>query len=271
MKIPNHMQEITKHKSMMCIHEWHRLMGHRNITHINKIKETLNIKVTKCACNSECEACLKGKLHALPYPQKSIKPEHPRDVIATDICGPLRTQSLGGSRYFVTFTCIATDYTEVVAIKQKSDCKSELINFVNRCKTQFGVYPKIIRSDNGGEYKDIKLQEFLTSKGILSQFTVARCPEQNGISERKNRTLVEAVRTLLFAKNLPKFLWAEALKHANDTFNAIPKINDTKSPKEKFFGKQISPVFIEFGTQYMSQLIRPIGLSSQSEANRGYS
>lgn len=140
---------------------------------------------------------MKGKLHALPYPQRSIKPEHPRDVITTDVCGPLRTQSLGGSKYFVTFTCAATDYTEVVAIRHKSDCKPELIKFVNKCKTQFDHYPKVIRSDNGGEYKDTKLQEFLASKGILSQFTVARCPEQNGISERKNRTLVEAVRTLL--------------------------------------------------------------------------
>ena len=82
---------------------------------------------------------------------------------------------------------------------------------------------------------DGELHEFLMSNGIKFQCSVARCPEQNGISERKNRTLDEAVRTLLFAKNLDQNLWAEALHHANDTFNNIPKKNQLRSPKEIFF------------------------------------
>lgn len=122
------------------------------------------------------------------------------------------------------------------------------MHFIQRCKTQFDRFPKVIRSDRGGEYLDGELQAYLKSNGIIFQCTVPRCPEQNGISERKNRTLLEAIRTMLMTKNLPKYLWAEALNHANNTFNNIPSKFDFKSPKEKFFDRKFDFPFIEFGT-----------------------
>ena len=190
--------------AMTCIHEWHRKLGHRNINHINKIKNTLNLKIEKCNCSTECISCLKGKFHGLPFPQESEKPMHPRDIITTDVCGPFRTTSIGGAKYFITFNCANTDFTEVAAIKSKSDCKVEMINYINKCKTQFGTFPKTIRSDRGGEYIDNDLQSFLKTNGISFQCTVPRCPQQNGISERKNRTLVEAIRTMLIEKKSSK-------------------------------------------------------------------
>ena len=177
--------------AMTCIHEIHRKLGHRNIKHILKVKDNLKLKFAKCNCSQECFGCLKGKFHSIPFPQKAVKPTNPRDIITTDVCGPFNTQSLGGARYFVTFTCAHSDYTEVAAIKHKSDCKAELMNYITRLITQFGHPPKIIRSDRGGEYIDSELQSFLCSKGIIFQCTVPRCPQQNGISERKNRTLLE--------------------------------------------------------------------------------
>lgn len=233
--------------AMTCIHEWHRKLGHRNIAQIKRLADTLNLKVEKCSCSSDCLGCLKGKLHALPFPQVADKPSEPRDIITTDVCGPFRTSSIGGAKYFVTFTCANTGYTEVAAISSKSQCKIELINYINRCMTQFGRFPKIIRSDRGGEYMDDEVQNFIKTNGIIFQCTVPRCPEQNGISERKNRTLLEAIRTMLMTRNLPKYLWAEALHHANNTFNNIPKEPDSSSPKEKFFNSVFDYPFIEFG------------------------
>ena len=235
--------------ALTCIHDWHRKLGHRNIQQIKKIKETLNLQIEKCNCQPDCFACLQGKFTALPFPQKSEKPENPREIIATDVCGPFRTSSIGGSRYFITFTCLHSDYTEVAAIKQKSEAKEELIKFINKCQNQFDTPIKVIRSDRGGEFIDGELQRFLNQNGIISQFTVAGNPQQNGVAERKNRTLVEAIRTLLFAKNLPKYLWAEALHHANNTFNNIPKRSNLQSPKEIFFGKAFKVQFLEFGSE----------------------
>ena len=235
--------------AMTCIHEIHRKLGHRNIKHILKVKDNLKLKFAKCNCSQECFGCLKGKFHSIPFPQKAVKPTNPRDIITTDVCGPFNTQSLGGARYFVTFTCAHSDYTEVAAIKHKSDCKAELMNYITRLITQFGHPPKIIRSDRGGEYIDSELQSFLCSKGIIFQCTVPRCPQQNGISERKNRTLLEAIRTTLMYRNLPKYLWAEALHYANDTFNAIPHDTNLQSPRDIFYDISSNHEFIEFGTR----------------------
>lgn len=241
-------QRMTNN-SFLCIHQWHKRLGHRNLDQIRRIKDILNIKVSKCNCSDDCLSCIRSKICVQTFPKQSRKPDHPRELITSDLCGELRTQSLGGSKYFITFNCAATDYTEVVSIRNKSDCKREVIRFMEKCLTQFGSYPKTFRSDRGGEYLDSELQDFLKSKGIKFQCTVANSPQQNGISERKNRTLMEAVRTILLEKKLPENLWAEALYHANATFNSIPKINETKSPYEKYFNKRSEFQFLEFGTQ----------------------
>jgi Reverse transcriptase (RNA-dependent DNA polymerase)/gag-polypeptide of LTR copia-type/Integrase core domain len=250
LRVKNTSFNQSSENANFCIHQWHRMMSHRNLSHIKQVKDVLKIKFSKCNinCSNECEGCLKGKFSALPFPQKSEKPENPLDVITTDICGPFRTESIGGSKYFVTFTDANTDYTEIVTLRAKSDCQDELIRFIQRCMTYFGTPPRIIRSDQGKEYLDRKVQNFLKDNGISFQCSVANCHEQNGIAERKNRTLLEAVRTLLMSKQLPKYLWAEALHHANSTFNAIPKINEKQSPQERFFKKKINFRFIEFGS-----------------------
>ena len=86
-------------------------------------------------------------------------------------------QSEARSHFFVTFTCASTDYTEVGAIRVKSDCKIELMNFIKKCMNHYGSYPKVIRSDRGGEYIDKELQSFLNNNGIVFQCTVLRCPQ----------------------------------------------------------------------------------------------
>jgi transposase InsO family protein len=234
--------------AMLCIHEWHRRLGHRNIQHLKKIKNTLNLNVNKCNCSDECISCIKGKFHALPFPQESEKPQQPRDVITTDVCGPFRTQSIGGAKYFITFTCANTDYTEVYTMRSRSECKTKLMNFITKCKTQFDAVPKIVRGDRAGEYLDEELQSFLTQHGIVFQCTVPRCSAQNGISERKNRTLADGIRTVLISGNHPKHLWAEALHYVNSTLNNIPKNPDTPSPREKYFNAKCDFPFHEFGS-----------------------
>jgi Reverse transcriptase (RNA-dependent DNA polymerase)/gag-polypeptide of LTR copia-type len=246
--------QIATNNSFACIHEWHRRLSHRNLDQIKRIKDVLHLKISKCNCSNDCMSCIKSKIFTEPFPKQSRKPDFPREVITSDLGGDFKTQSIGGAKYFITFTCAATDFTEVATIRNKSDAKQEILNFMEKCKTQFGAYPKVFRSDRGGEYIDSELQKYLSSKGVIFQCTVANSPQQNGISERKNRTLVEAVRTLLLEKNLPHYLWGEALHHATFTFNNLPKINESKSPQEKFFNKKSEIEFIEFGSSVIFKL-----------------
>jgi hypothetical protein len=237
-----------QHQSLSCIHDWHRKLGHRNLDHIKRVKDVLNLKVQKCDCEDQCVDCLKAKISAPPYPKHSKKPTNPLELITSDLCGPFKTQTVAGARYFITFNDVATDYTEVVTLKHKSDAFAAIKHFLEKCKNQLGRYCHTYRTDRGGEFLAAEVQAFLQEKGIKFECAAPQCSAQNGISERKNRTLVEGLRTVLVANNLPHYLWGEALYHVNDTFNSIPKTNRQNSPKEEFHNKKFSFEFIEFGT-----------------------
>lgn len=89
-----------------------------------------------------------------------------------------------------------------------------------------------MRTDRGEEYFSNSLHEYLRAEGNQFQCTVGYAPQQNGISERKNRTLMEGAHTVLAESNVPKFFWNEAVRYVNYTFNRIGVI----SPLEKFYG-----------------------------------
>ena len=129
-----------------------------------------------------------------PFPKLAEKMKSRLDCIVSDVCGPMQTESIGKSRYFATFIDVFSGYTEVEFLRTKDELPEKAIQFIEKLKTQLGFKPKIFRSDRGGEYFNKKLQKFLKAEEIISQSSVARSPQQNGIAERKNRTLIEAAR-----------------------------------------------------------------------------
>ena len=159
------------------------------------------------------------------------------DLVVSDVCGPMQTETIGKKRYFVTFIDAHSRYCEVKFIRNKSDVTEETIQFVERMKTQLRLKPKIFRTDRGGEYLDEKLQRYLKNEGIKPECTVGYCPEQNGIAERKNRTLMEAARAMLKEAGMPANHWAEAVNTANHATNRIVNDKTGKSPYEIMFGE----------------------------------
>lgn len=236
--------ESTIQSAYPCAHEWHRRLAHRNLGDIRELKKH-GMTITRCNCVDQCDACMKGKTANLPFPN-SVKPESPLDVIVTDLCGPL-PPSLGGSRYFMVFVDVSTDFTAVKFLKQKSEAKVHIKNFVEHLKTQLNRKMKVLRSDGGGEYVNHELQEYLASEGIKFETTVRHTPSQNGIAERKMRTLNDAVRTLLIASKLPEYLWAEAMNNAVYTQNRIIRSGKSSCPIELFMGRKARATFMEFG------------------------
>lgn len=195
--------EDSINSAFPCVHEWHRRLAHRNVRDIKRLRKH-GLEITKCACNDQCDACMKGKSTALPF-TSSEKPNAAFDIIVSDVCGPLRTQSRGGAKYFLTITDVFSDYTEVKFMKHKNEVKALIMNFIEYTKNQLSKKPKIFRSDNGGEFVDSELKSFFLKEGIRFETTVPNTPQQNGIAERKNRTLNDSVRTLLIARGPTKF------------------------------------------------------------------
>ena len=138
-----------------------------------------------------------------------------------DLFGLTQVQSINHSRYVFVIVDDYSRYTWVIFLKNKSDTFKHFKSFVKRIQKSKGLKVKNIRSDHGGEFKNNDFEHFCTKKGINHNFSFPRTPQQNGVVERKNRTLQECARTLLNGSTLPKHFWAEAVATACYVLNRV--------------------------------------------------
>ena len=152
-------------------------------------------------------------------------------------CGPMSTVSVGGSRYFSTCKDEATGYRHVYLMKQKSEVYAKFKIFEKMIENKFGRKMKTLRSDNGREFCNTEMYEYLEECGIQRETTAPYNPEQNGKAECDNRTVVESARTMIIAKNLSLSLWAEAVNCAVYVLNRTVWTSGAVTPYEAWTGK----------------------------------
>lgn len=160
------------------------------------------------------EVCAKCKIHVQPFKSPSNREENILGLVHSDICGPMSTESLGGAKYFVTFIDDYSRYTEAIMLRNRSDVLQAFKDYKRRVENQTGQRIKKLRTDNGREYLSKDFNNFLREEGIQRQLSVEYTPQQNGVAERANRTLVEMARCMKLQANLPDSLWAEAVNAA---------------------------------------------------------
>ncbi|KXJ70180.1 hypothetical protein RP20_CCG024584 [Aedes albopictus] len=225
-----------------CIHHWHRVLGHRDEEAIQKmVRDDLatGVKIRKCNVNHDCECCMEGKMTRLPFPkQTGAQSTRMLELIHTDVCGPMNTVTPGGARYFMTIIDDFTRFCVVYFLEKKSEVPDKIEEFVQMAETRFGKRPAVIRADNGGEYRSRRLGSFYRQKGITAQFTAAYSPQQNGIAERKNRSLVEMARIEHEHYTMDYKYWAEAVNTANYVQNMLPTRATEKIPYEAWYTRK---------------------------------
>lgn len=230
------------HHTKDCIHSWHRKLGHRDPEAIQRVvREGLakGVSIKKCDIYQTCECCAEGKIARKPFPRKTERQSTKvLDLIHTDICGPMNTVTPGGSRYFLTMIDDHSRYTVVYFLKRKSDAADVIKEYVTMVRNRFGRNPVAVRSDQGGEYKAKRLGQFYRANGIVPQYTAGYSPQQNGVAERKNRTLVEMARCMLLDAKLGHRYWAEAINAAVYLQNILPSRSVEKTSFELWYGKQ---------------------------------
>ena len=149
----------------------------------------------------------------------------------------MQTESLNGARFFLLFVDDFSRYCWVYFLKHKSEVAEIFIRFKTAVERETECKLKMLRSDNGGEFTSRMLEEFLTKEGIKHQLTVPYTPQHNGVSERRNRTLVEMARCLMYEKKLPLKFWAEAVNTSAYLLNRmVTKILGDKTPFEYWYG-----------------------------------
>jgi len=224
------------------ITEWHERLGHLNEASLKQLAADGNCGV-KFGPNERlgiCETCIKGKQTESPFPVSVEKRSSGvLDIIHSDICGPMRTESKSGAKYFATFIDDYSRWCDVFFLSKKSEILNVFKRFKAQAENLTGRKIKHLQTDNGAEYLTSEFNEFLKTNGIKRRLTIPHTPEQNGVSERKNRTLVETARCLMLQSNLPPSFWAEAVSTANYLRNRCPsKALGGGTPFELWTGKR---------------------------------
>lgn len=154
-------------------------------------------------------------------------------LVHTDLCGPMENASIGGSKYFMLFVDDYSRKQSIYFLKNKNEALETFKGYKAYVEKQTGHHIKALRSDNGHEFVNEEFGQFLRKEGIKHQLTVPYTPQQNGLAERCNRTVVERARCLLLDANLPKCFWAEACSTAVHLINRSPaKSLQGKTPYE---------------------------------------
>ena len=158
------------------------------------------------------------KLMRFPFPKTSEnRTQDLLEILYTDVCGPMRCPSVGGKKYFVTFIDDKSRWCEVYFVKIKYEILHIFEQYKQMVETSTERKIKILQSDNGTEYCNNQFDEFLVNHGIRRRLTTTCTPQQNGVAERKNRTLVEMARCMMRQAGAPPSFWAEAILNANYT------------------------------------------------------
>jgi transposase InsO family protein len=138
-----------------------------------------------------------------------------------DLFGPVAYLSIEGSKYGLVIVDDFSRFTWVFFLQDKSETQGTLKRFLRRAQNEFELKVKKIRSDNGSEFKNLQVEEFLEEEGIKHEFSAPYTPQQNGVVERKNRTLIDMARTMLGEYKTPKRFWSEAVNTACHTINRL--------------------------------------------------
>ncbi|GJY65504.1 putative ribonuclease H-like domain-containing protein [Tanacetum coccineum] len=229
--------KATSEESML----WHRRLGHINFKNINKlVKENLvrDLPLKRFENDQTCVACLKGKQHKASYKTKAFNPiTKPLFMLHIDLFGPTFVSSLMHKKYCLVVIDDYSRFSWVFFLTTKDETSEILKFFIKEVENLVDKKVKIIRSDNGTEFKNKVMDDFCREKGIKREYSVARTPQQNGVAERKNRTLIEAARTMLADSKLPTTFWAEAVSTACYVHNRVLIVKPhNKTPYELFRG-----------------------------------
>ena len=220
---------------------WHMRFGHAGEKSLQTLAMQGLLKGAKTCKLDFCEQCVMGKQTRVKFGTTIHNTEGILDYIHTDVWGPTKTASLGGKHYFVTFVDDFSRRVWVYSLKSKDEVFETFLIWKKMVEKQTRRKIKVLRSDNGTEYRNDQFSYFCKKEGISRHFTVRDTPQQNGVAERMNRNLLEKVRCMLSNAGLGKQFWAEVVMYASHLINRLPSAAlNGKTPLEVWSGKTIN-------------------------------
>ena len=227
----NSVQKVNEESKLI----WHRRLGHFYHQNIEKYLDLHNIKEPICV---DCKIV---KMKRRPHNKNVEKSTRKLEVIHSDIIGPLN-ESINGHKFILTFIDEATRKSWLFSMKSKADAIDLILNTLKGLNNLFDNYKiKYFKSDQGREYQNKKLIKFCKENGIIKIYSPPYNPENNGLVERFNQTVISCAKTLLFWSKLSQNFWDYAVIYANYLYNHAPHSGiNYKIPNEIFFNKKVN-------------------------------
>lgn len=241
--LPTVEKNVNGDKCNVChdMQTWHEILGHCNYEDVQKLPDVvrgMEIKGSATRPAQLCEICTKGKFTQTRNREPDRKATEPLQLVHTDLAGPMRTPSIEGHKYAMSFTDDYSGAITVYFLKSKSDATHSTERFL----ADSAPYGKIkcLRSDNGKEYINREFKALLTKNGIRHETSAPYSPHQNGTAERGWRTLYEMGRCMLLDSKLPDKLWNYAVQTAAYIRNRCYSRRTKKTPYEMLTGTKPS-------------------------------
>ncbi|GJV93371.1 retrotransposon protein, putative, ty1-copia subclass [Tanacetum coccineum] len=205
---------VTSNSSSDTTNLWHMRLGHMSELGLTVLSKR-GLLDGQCVGKLEfCEHCIFGKHKRVKFNTSVHTTKGILDYVHSDLWGPSQEASLGGARYMLT---IIDDFSRSVwpyFLKHKSEAFSAFKEWKVMVETQTGKKVKKLRTDNGMEFCSNEFNSYCKSKGIVRHYTIPHTPQQNGVVERMNRTIISKARCMLSNAGLSKRFWAEAASTA---------------------------------------------------------
>jgi hypothetical protein len=220
---------------------WHQRLDHVNMASLTKLEKMVNgMNLKEVPLHHVCDACIEGKQQRTSFPKdEAIRASKLLELMHSDVCRSMKTTSRGGAQYFVTFIDDFSKKTHVYLLKTKERCLTNSRHIKALVENQTGMKIKTLRSDNGGEFVSKKFDNFLDECGIQRQTSAPYTPQQNGVAERANRTIMECARSMIRAQGLDLEFWAEAVNMVVYIKNRCPtKALESKTPQEAWTSRK---------------------------------
>jgi transposase InsO family protein len=204
---------------------WHRRLAHVGMKNLHRLLKGDHVLGLTNVCfekDRPCAACQAGKQVGSTHHNKNVMTtSRPLELLHRDLFGPVAYLSIRGSKYGLVIVDDFPCFTWVFFLQDKSETQGTLKRFLRRAQNEFEIKVKKIRSNNGSEFKNLQVEEFVEEEGIKHEFSTPYTPQQNSVVERKNRTLIDMARMMLGEFKTPERFWSKAV---NTTCHAINRL-----------------------------------------------
>jgi transposase InsO family protein len=187
-----------------------------------------------------CDGCLIGKQHRAPFPAVSTyRASAALELLHGDLCGPITPATHGGKKYFFLVVDDYSRYMWVILLRSKDEAFEAFKKLKAATEMEHKLKVRALRTDRGGEFTSNEFNDYCEKIGIKRFLTAPYMPQQNGVVESRNRTVVDMARSLLKSKNMPGSFWGEAVTTAVYLLNRAPtKAVIGKTPYEAIYGRK---------------------------------